>query len=183
MVLTADDIAAITQIVNQVTQASRSRDRGRQEREEGSWGHKEILDAKKTSLIDKFIGGEAKYRDWAQSFKGAIRIQSGKLVRLMEKVETNEDMTTEKAVEMMEFDEQEKGGEGDSTGWTQVVGELYCWLDLLTTGEARAVVRSEDEGDGIKAWGRIHRQYNRRTISRLDEGPEHLHVPQGSQGA
>ena len=70
------------------------------------------MDAKKMSLIDKFNGGEAEYRDWARSFKGTIRLRSGKLVRLMEKVETNEDMTTEKAVEMMELEEQEMGARG-----------------------------------------------------------------------
>ena len=161
MVLTADDIAAITQIVQQVTQAARGQDR----EDGGSWGRKEILDAKKMSMVDKFNGGEAEYRDWARSFKGAIRIRSGKLVRLMERVEVNEDLTTEEAVNLMEEDDSQTV---DSfAGWAQITGELYCWLDLLTTGEARAVVRSEAEGDGVRAWGRIHRQYNRRTISRL----------------
>ena len=110
------------------------------------------------------VGGEDEYKDWTRSLKGAIRMRSGKLVKLMEKIEGADGMETQKAVEEVEFDEVDVSS---YKGWQQVVEELYCWLELLTTGEARAVVRAEDEGDGIQAWKRIHKQYNRRTISRL----------------
>ena len=162
MVLSTEDTEIITQIVTQtvdkVFRANKERDGG------GEWTRKEILDAKKMSMVEKFNGGEAEYKDWARSLKGAIRMRSGKLVKLMEKIEGEDGMETRKAVEEVEFDEVDVSS---YRGWQQVVEELYCWLELLTTGEARAVVRAEDEGDGIQAWKRIHKQYNRRTISRL----------------
>ena len=52
MVLTADDTTSIAQIVQQVTRLTAQANRG-QERDEGSWGRKEVLDAKKMTLATR----------------------------------------------------------------------------------------------------------------------------------
>ena len=36
-----------------------------------------------------------------------------------------------------------------------------------TDHEAQKLVRSVDEGDGVRAWGKLHAQYNRKTWSRI----------------
>ena len=92
-----------------------------------SWVYREKLDGKKMSVIEKFGGGEAEYKDWSRSFKGAIRVQSGKLARLMEVAERIEDMEGKTLVTMMELDQ---GEEGESyLGWEKVSAELHDWLD------------------------------------------------------
>ena len=45
--------------------------------------------------------------------------------------------------------------------------ELYMWLRLRTEGEAKLVVGSLEEEDGIMAWGRLHAKYSQKTMSRL----------------
>ena len=45
--------------------------------------------------------------------------------------------------------------------------ELYMWLRLRTEGEAKMVVASLDEEDGILAWGMLHAKYSQKTMSRL----------------
>ena len=45
--------------------------------------------------------------------------------------------------------------------------ELYMWLRLRTEGEAKLVVGSLEEEDGIMAWGKLHAKYSQKTMSRL----------------
>ncbi len=45
--------------------------------------------------------------------------------------------------------------------------ELYMWLRLRTEGEAKLVVGSLEEEDGIMAWGKLHTKQSQNTMSRL----------------
>ena len=45
--------------------------------------------------------------------------------------------------------------------------ELYMWLRLRTEGEAKLVVSSLEEEDGLMAWGKLHAKYSQKTMSRL----------------
>jgi len=45
--------------------------------------------------------------------------------------------------------------------------ELYMWLRLRTEGEAKLVVGSLEEEDGIMVWGKLHAKYSQKTMSRL----------------
>ena len=92
MALSLEVSEAITQLINKVIGASKEGNG------DGEWTRKEILDAKKMSMVEKFNGGEAEYKDWARSLKGAIRMRSGKLVKLMERIEGEDAMGTQEAV-------------------------------------------------------------------------------------
>ena len=41
------------------------------------------------------------------------------------------------------------------------------WLRLGTEGEAKLVVGSLKEEDGIMAWGKLHAKFSQKTMSRL----------------
>ena len=110
MVLSADDIAAISQIVGATMQGLLQHQQGAQSRHarlEDAWGSREVLDAKKMGMVDKFNGGETEYKDWARSFKGTIRMRCGRLVKLMERVEVDSNLSAEQAVEALEMEDEE----------------------------------------------------------------------------
>ena len=117
---------------------------------------------------DRFLGGEAKWKQWSFEFKTAIGMANWKAKVVMEWAEAEatkrgevEDTTKEKAMKEMNWnDEDEMEG---------LAKELFGWLVLVTGGEAQTVVNDsgKEEADGIKAWGRLARQYNRRTMARM----------------
>ena len=45
--------------------------------------------------------------------------------------------------------------------------ELYEVLVMITEGEAKLMVRACDSGDGIQAFSRLSKHYNKRTIARM----------------
>ena len=44
---------------------------------------------------------------------------------------------------------------------------FYRWLVVWTEGEAKLLVKSGGDHDGVAAWGRMHAKFKRRTITRL----------------
>ena len=45
--------------------------------------------------------------------------------------------------------------------------ELYRAIHLTTTEEAKNVVKTVEDGDGIKAWGLLNAKYSQKTLSRM----------------
>ena len=71
-----------------------------------------------------------------------------------------------------EMAKPDDGSEDDDSleelkGVEKMSRELYMWLRLRTEGEAKLVVGSLEEEDGIMAWRKLHAKYSQKTMSRL----------------
>ena len=51
-------------------------------------------------------------------------------------------------------------------GYEDRNGELYDILYMLTHGEARLVIKAVENRDGIVAWQKISKKFNRKTLTR-----------------
>ena len=56
---------------------------------------------------------------------------------------------------------------GTVKGIEGMSGELYSYLVAATTDEALGVVKAVVKGDGVEAWGELHKRYSQRTMSRM----------------
>ncbi len=92
-------------------------------------------------------------------------MQSQKLAKVMKHVETHGEKAFDKAVKDLEEDAEEY--QHDYTDMDRLSHELYRWLVLVTEGEAKLLVKSGDNHDGVAAWGRMHAKFKRRTTTRL----------------
>ena len=155
----------------------------------GGGGSKEVLFGKGLEMMDKFSGGEAGWNEWSGDFRTMVQTKSEaagealiyiKVAGKAEKevmdwedvVESKKDDAKKNAEEEMYTDEvvgnKVKAVEENFKDLGKVSKELYRWLRLKTEGEAKLVVLAEeDEGDGIKIWGLLHANYNKKTMSRL----------------
>ena len=62
------------------------------------------------------------------------------------------------ALGLDDFDEDDCG---------RLAKELYRAIHLATSDEAKLIVRSVEEGDGFKAWGKLDAKYSQKTMSRV----------------
>ena len=113
--------------------------------------------------VEKFGGGEEKWKEWMFDFKVAMKVQNEKVERAMRMIEQGGEMSLE---QLRGADTAGETG-GEYRGIERSGGELYQQLVLMTEGEAKMLVKSVVEGDGYKAWGRLHAKYNTRTLARL----------------
>ena len=72
---------------------------------------------------------------------------------------------TKKAVEDLLAEDVEEYQQ-DYTDMDRLSRELYRWPVLNTDGEAKLLVKSAGDHDGIAAWGRVHSTYKRRTCEK-----------------
>ena len=126
-------------------------------------GHRRPLASKGFNRLDKFMGGEEKWKEWSFDFKIAVKAQSVKVERAMRMTERAGEMTMDE-LRVADVDGETRGEYRDIE---ESGGDLYQQLVMLTDGEAKMIVKSVVESDGYKAWGRLHAKYNKRTLARL----------------
>lgn len=124
--------------------------------------HKHILDDKMFIRFDKFEGGEDRYMEWAFDLKMAVGAKTKKGRRALEKVEELGEKTI---MELLAAD-AEGHANNEYEGLETFSEELFQQLVLITGGDAKVVVKSVIEQDGIKAWGRLYGKYNQKTMGR-----------------
>ena len=104
--------------------------------------------------VDKFSGGEDEWKAWVFDFKVSARAADANLVEAMELVEIES-----KDISAADFSELE------DEKWDK--WQLYDILCMLTSCEAKSVIREVSGGDGIAAWQVFAKSYARRTLARV----------------
>ena len=126
----------------------------------------EKVDGKVFEKVKKFTGGEEEWTEWSEDLRMIIDMKSPKLAKVMKHVELHGEKTVKKAVtDQVEEDVEEY--QQDYSDMSRLSYQLYRWLVLVTEGEAKLLVKSGGDHDGIAAWGRMHTKFRRRTITRL----------------
>ena len=59
--------------------------------------------------------------------------------------------------------------------------EMYGVLVRYTNSEALTIVKSVSEMDGVRAWARLHANYNRRTLGRMFKSATRVHVSEACE--
>ena len=136
----------------------------------GKGGQEEGLRGKAFDMFKMYAGGEADWHEWSTDLTVLVATRSMvmrevmKKVKDMAKTETEVMTCDEVKSEMATSDD----GFVDQDSWDGLKGvekmsrELYMWLRLRTEGEAKLVVGSLDEEDGIMAWGKLHATYSQK---------------------
>lgn len=99
-----------------------------------------------------FIGKAEDWNEWAFAFKRSIRSQSKVAYELMSRVELIEE----------DLDEIDLTDEEDGLS-----GELYDVMCQVCKGEALTVIRNVPECHGARAWQKLFKKYNSKTVARM----------------
>ena len=122
---------------------------------------KRIIHDKGFNRVSKFAQGEGAWPEWAFDFKTALGAQSMEMKEYLDVTENQSDIITYKDAVNFDVDRAQKVNFG------KMNGELYEILVMMTEGEAKMMVKASSAGDGIQAWSRLHKHYNKRTVARL----------------
>ena len=95
-----------------------------------------------------------------------IDMQTPQLAKVMKHVETHGEKSIDKAVKDL-VEEGVEEYQQDYSEMDRLSKDLFRWLVGMTEGEAKLLVKSGGDHDGIAAWGRMHAKFKRRTITRL----------------
>ena len=126
-----------------------------------------MLGGRRIESVEKFGGGQEKRKSWGRVFRTAVQQKSKVMGMLLDYVEKNSEMTWKDSKAGVELGseyvslevEWHKGVEG-------VAVELHQQLIMATELEAQGLAMSVDEGDGVRAWGKLHAVYKQKTVSR-----------------
>ena len=176
--LTAQDIQALIQAAVKGAIEAQSGSSGGGDGGDGkgrSFAGKRLeLDGKAFESFRKLKGGEGDWAEWSSDFRVLVETRSELTGRVLEWIKKQG--RTEKEKEGV-YNWKEIKVQLSTEEWSDVQRDgvleqmskvVYRWLRLLSEGEAKAVVRSEEEsGDGLKAWGRLHATWNKKTLGRL----------------
>ena len=111
---------------------------------------KKRLELKNMKTVD-FGGEKDKWDEWAFNFTSGIRAQNSEFYKHMIKAEEDKDDFNEE-----NLDPRIEG----------MSGELYDILAQVCRGSAQATVRAVEGCQGLRAWQRLYRTCNPRTLSR-----------------
>ena len=124
----------------------------------GGFGRRRIQE-KDFRRVDKFPGAEDEWKAREFDFKVSARAADAILVEAMEVAEIeSKDIT---AADFSELEDEKWDGLEDKS-W-----QLYDILCMLTSGEAKSVIRIVPGGDGIAACQALAKSYARRTLARV----------------
>jgi hypothetical protein len=123
-----------------------------------SSGNNRKLQEKDFRRVEKFSGGEDAWKAWEFDFKVALRAADAVMGEALEAVELESKMVT--IANFMELDDVKWDGLEERSK------ELYDILCMLTTGEAKAIIREVPGGDGVMAWQLLTKAYARKTLAR-----------------
>ena len=134
--------------------------------------HQGKLQIKDFERLDKYSGGEELWQEWADDFEVAVKAKIPRVEQVMKvavkrmkasgsgTAETIEEMEIEKLADIDDLRHV------DLTGMDKASGELYQVLMMMTSGEAKTVVKQSREKDGFKAWAELAARFDRRSMGR-----------------
>ena len=126
-------------------------------------GRKRTLHPKCFSRLDKFAGGEEKWREWSYDFRMATATQNATVFEILNWIEENGEHTFGEIMQM----DPEGIQNGRFNGMETIDKEIFQHLVLSTDGEAKMVVKAVENADGFVAYSRLHAKYSRRTVARI----------------
>ena len=135
-------------------------------------GRKRTLHPKCFSRLDKFAGGEEKWREWSYDFRMATATQNATVFEILNWIEENGEHTFGEIMQM----DLEGIKNGRFNGMETIDKEIFQHLVLSTEGEAKMVVKAVENADGFVAYSRLHAKYSRRTVARI------MYVPESGEG-
>ena len=124
----------------------------------GDGGGTRKVSLKAFTRMTKFAKGDDDYKDWNCDFAVALGSKCPELSHNLKVIETMPEMTT-RSVYDLDVDR------ADRTGLYQLSKELYEVLVMITEGEAKMMIRSVPDQDGILAWHRLCRHCKRKSPS------------------
>ena len=126
-------------------------------------GRKRTLHPKCFSRLDKFAGGEEKWREWSYDFRMATATQNATVFEILNWIEENGEHTFGEIMQM----DPEGIKNGRFNGMETIDKEIFQHLVLSTEGEAKMVVKAVENADGFVAYSRLHAKHSRRTVARI----------------
>ena len=111
--------------------------------------------------MTKFAKGEENWKEWNFDFYVILGSLSPELVENLKVLESILEETGMGKVRAMDPER------ADRMRLEKLARELYEVLVLTTEGEAKMMIRNISDQDGILAWHRLYRHYNRRTLARV----------------
>jgi hypothetical protein len=111
--------------------------------------------------IAKFGKGEEAWKEFHFEFGVILGSESPEMLEVLKVVEQLTDEQDMSKVRAMDE------GHADKIDLEKMSKELYEALVCTTDGEAKLMVRNVSSQDGILAWHRLYRHYNRRTLARV----------------
>ena len=110
---------------------------------------------------DEVSKGEEDFKDWNFDFAVALGSECPELLHNLKVIETIPVEMTTRSVYDLDVDRAHRI-------WLDKLSkELYEVLVMITEGEAKMMIRSVPDQDGILAWHRLYRHYNRKTLARV----------------
>ena len=107
--------------------------------------------------LEKFSGGEEQWKAWEFDFKVSTRAADAMTAEALEVAEVETKVVS--AGNFVELDEMKWGGLVERSK------ELYDVLCMVTTGDAKAIIREVPGGDGVMAWQALTKAFARRTLA------------------
>ena len=108
--------------------------------------------------VKKLDKGRDEYNDWAYDFKMALAAVSPDMHRTLNVVEALlEEVDTARVRDM-------DSSRAERIGLIQRSAELFQLLVMKTEGEAKMLVKSVTDNDGVRAWQKLFRHYHRKTF-------------------
>ena len=126
-------------------------------------GRKRTLHPKCFSRLDKFAGGEEKWREWSYDFRMATATQNATVFEILNWIEENGEHTFGEIMQM----DPEGIQNGRFNGMETIDKEIFQHLVLNTEEEAKMVVKAVESADRFVAYSRLHAKYSRRTSARI----------------
>ena len=129
-------------------------DRGRSE-------GKRTISPKSFHRLTKFGKGEDAWKEYSFEFGVILGSESPEMQDTLKVLESYTNEVDTAAVRAMDE------ARADRMNLEKLTKELYEVLVCTTEGEAKLMVRNIPSQDGIQAWHRLYRHYNRRTFARV----------------
>ncbi len=99
-------------------------------------------------------------QDLAYVFEVALSAQGPEMKKTLEDVENYQgDLDVDKVISL-------NPARAEKLNIKHRAAEIFQILVLKTHGEAKVMVKTVDEQDGIRAWQKLRKQYHRRTIAK-----------------
>lgn len=130
-------------------------------RDHGREGTKRTISPKSFHRLVKFGKGEDAWKEYSFEFGVILGSESPEMQDTLKVLESYGDEVDTAAVRGMDEDR------ADRMNLEKLSKELYEVLVITTEGEAKLMVRNIASQDGIQAWHRLYRHYNRRTFARI----------------
>ena len=124
-------------------------------------GDRRTIPLKDFARMTKFAKGEENWKEWNFDFYVILGSVSPELVENLKVLESILEETGMGKVRALD------PARADRMNLEKLARELYEVLVLTTEGEAKMMIRNIADQDGILAWHRLYRHYNRRTLARV----------------